>query len=535
MARLLISTPDDRQEVYSLESEVLTIGRAEDNHLSFPDDALVSSWHASITQRHGDFWIHDLRSHNGTFVNQMMVEQKRLEEGDKITIGGHTLVFTKHTGEKKDSPVQTKFRMEQFEGNAIWMLLEDDLTRTLDYRFEVLRQVVERLGRVVERKTLREAVKDSLYQAFHPERAELLLTSPDYANLVPEASYSEASAIIVSERTPFIRSLVDQVIREKSPLLTYDVQEEVASDLRSVLCVPLLQDGRAIGVVYVDDSRQSRRFTNDDLELLIAIGSQVSQVVERVRIHEQLQREALLRNHLERFVAPSVVEEIIWQTDETGRPSPTAEEREVTILFSDIKNFTPLAARMRPAEVAQLLNRYLTEMTDVLFNFGGTLDKYIGDGIMAIFGSPIAHPNHAERAVRAALAMLDRHGQLMAETPDDERFTIRIGVNTGPAVVGFIGTQKRLEYTAIGNTVNVASRLESAADPNNVWIGGPTLRHLIVAQHADPAKTWKIEEGFKIDQDTWVQVEFKGKQLIKNIEVEAYSLVARESSGGSPS
>jgi len=502
---------------------VVTIGRAEDNHISFPDDALVGNWHASITQQQGDFWILDLRSRNGTFVNQVKVREKRLEEGDEITIGNHTLTFTRHEIEGAQDRGQREPKAEQFR-IATWLLLEDDITRTRDYHFEALRQVVQRLGRVIERKTLREAVTDSLHRAFHPERAYLLLTSPDHADLVPEASYSESSATVSTERPLFIHSLVDRVIREQTPTVAHDVRGQNSADVRSVLCAPLLQEGQALGVVYLDDSRRGRRFTTEDLELLAAISTQVSQAVERVRTHEQLQREALLRSHLERFVAPSVVEAITWQTYETGELSPSAEEREVTLLFSDIKNFTPRAAQMRPARVAELLSHHLTEMTDIIFQFEGTLDKYTGDGVMAIFGAPIDQPDHAERAVQAALEMLDRHAQRMAEIPPDERFAIRLGINTGSAVVGFIGTPKRLEYTAVGNTVNVASRLESAADPNHVWIGSSTLRRLIKTQHTDPAKTWKVDDGLRIGQDRWVRVEFKGKQLIRNIEVQAYCL-----------
>lgn len=523
MAKLLLHTPDGRQEVYPLEAEVITIGRAEDNHLAWPEDSLVSRYHASISRRHGDFWVHDYHSHNGTFVNQMRVRVKRLEEGDEITIGHHTLTFSRHTTGKPESQIDPN----RFKSVATWVLLEEDLSQTRDHRFELLRQIIDRLGRIVERKTLRETIKDALYQAFHPERAYLLLSSPDHAELIPEASYDEPPGPNTIERSRFIRAVVDQVLEEKEPLLKHEVQGQGRRDLRSILCTPLWQGSQVIGVVYVDDSRRGRRFRNEELELLVTIATQVAHVVERVCIHEQLQREALLRSHLERFVAPSVVETITWQTQETGELSTTAEEREVTILFSDIKGFTPMVANMRATEVAKLLSRYLTEMTDIIFSFGGTLDKYIGDGIMAIFGAPLIYPNHAERAVQAALAMLERHHHLMTQTPAEEQFAIRIGVNTGPAVVGFIGTAKRLEYTAVGNTVNVASRLESAADPNHVWVGGSTLQRLITAQHQTDVSgdSWQIEEGLEISPDIRVQVESKGKRLMKNIEVEAYCLM----------
>ncbi len=522
MTKLLISTPDGHQEVYLLETEVVTIGRAEDNHLAWPGDSLISRYHASIARRHGDFWVHDYHSHNGTFVNQMKIEKKRLEEGDKITIGSYTLTFTKRTVEQPGAPVPTR------------VFKEDDPTRTRDHDLEVLRTVIEQLGRVVEREKLREAISDT-FQVFYPQRAHLLLISPDQADLTPEASYGESIVHPVAAEVSFIRSAVDYVVEEKMAFLTHDVQDQGDSNLYSILCVPLLQSGQVIGVIYLDDSRRGRRFRKGDLELLSTIATQVSQAVERVRIHEKLEREMLLRSHLERFAAPSVVEEIIRQTHKKGELSTTAEEREVAILFSDIKNFTPMAARMKPTEIVRLLSRYLTEMTDVLFRFDGTLDKYIGDGIMAIFGAPIASSNHTEQAVLAALAMLERHSQLMAETPNEEQFAIRVGVNTGVAVVGFIGTPKRLEYTAVGNTVNIAARLESAANPNQVCIGDSSLQQLIMLQHVNPAKTWKIEEGLKMGQNTRVQIEFKGEQLIKNIKVEVYGLLTPDHQSGSSS
>jgi len=162
-----------------------------------------------------------------------------------------------------------------------------------------------------------------------------------------------------------------------------------------------------------------------------------------------------------RFLDPQVVSELIGRGEIDYRARAAA--REITVLFSDIRGFTTLSETAAPDDVVALLNRYFTSQVEVLFKHGGTLDKFIGDGIMAFWGAPTAYPDHAKRAVAAALEMSaaldelrDELGQLGAG------LDIGIGLHTGSAVVGFIGSDERLDYTAIGDTVNCASRIESA-------------------------------------------------------------------------
>ena len=168
-----------------------------------------------------------------------------------------------------------------------------------------------------------------------------------------------------------------------------------------------------------------------------------------------------LRRNFELYLAPAVVERI---ANSDKPPQLGGEQRDVTIFFSDLVTFSTLSETLAPHDVVDLMNRYLTAMTDVIEAEGGLIDKYIGDAILAVFGAPLDDPRHAERAVRAALACCGKLDALNAESriTNAPALAHRIGLNSGPAVVGNIGSKRRFNYTVMGDAVNLASRLEGA-------------------------------------------------------------------------
>jgi adenylate cyclase len=173
-------------------------------------------------------------------------------------------------------------------------------------------------------------------------------------------------------------------------------------------------------------------------------------------LRERREREATMREFT-RFVNPHVAREMVAH----GGLSRAGESRQITILFSDIRGFTTLSEKSTPQEIVSILNRYFSQQVDVIFRHGGSLDKFIGDAIMAFWGAPLDDPDHARHAVAAALDMadvLERFRQTLGE--GHAGFDIGIGIHSGPAVVGLIGSDQRREYTAIGDTVNLGSRIE---------------------------------------------------------------------------
>lgn len=205
-------------------------------------------------------------------------------------------------------------------------------------------------------------------------------------------------------------------------------------------------------------------------------------MVERARKLERLAADRRLgqlvlhreAEQLKRYFSPHVVDAIL---DPSRAMGLSTQRKDLAILFADLRGFTALTDRLEPEELERILNEYLTEMTDVVFRHRGTLDKYIGDAVMAFFGDPISYGNDAERALRAAVEMRERFQRLRSSWPRDigDSLNVGIGVATGFVTVGPLGSPARMEYTVVGNAVNIASRLTDLAEPGQVLASARTL------------------------------------------------------------
>jgi adenylate cyclase len=198
-----------------------------------------------------------------------------------------------------------------------------------------------------------------------------------------------------------------------------------------------------------------------------------------------LREKEMIKRAFARYVAREVVEELLKDPE---RLVLTGERREVTVLFCDIRGFTPLSEQLNPEQVVLLLNDFYDLMIDATFRQEGTLDKFLGDAVMAVFGAPIAHPDHPVRAIRTALAMREGVEQLSQRRIREGKdpITVGIGVSTGEAVAGTVGTEERMEYTVVGDSVNLAARLEGTAKPMEILISGRTYRDVKEVVEARP-------------------------------------------------
>ncbi len=277
------------------------------------------------------------------------------------------------------------------------------------------------------------------------------------------------------------------VMRERVALITFDAQTDQRltggesirmHQIRSAMCAPLWSGDRILGVIQVDSPFQVGAFGEHDLDVLTTLANYVAVALERIRYAKKAEFEKQVRTRLERYHSPGVIEEVLRQGDEGMRRLQTAE---ATVLFADLVGFTAFAENAPPEAVAESIDAFLDLSVEAIFRAGGTLDKFIGDCVMAFFGAPVAQPDHALRAVRAAIEIQEGLTAWNARRAAEglPGFRARVALNSGPVVVGDIGSARRVDYTVLGNTVNVAARLEAfVAEPDDVVLGPAT--HLLL-------------------------------------------------------
>ncbi len=470
MARLSVSVGGE-QKTFAVTSKGLHIGRSIDNDIVL-NDPCISRRHAAIQLRGRAVWVIDLDSRNGVFINRLRVREEQLSDGDMFQIGPFELRFEDRAAQSVVLDDSKYFPLTA-EGRAVHS--SDMPEAGLD--FHEFYRITKRLNSMLQVNDMVDVVMDEVLRLVPAQRGVLMLRKN--GSLVPVAVAPPTHEDMALSSTIARKSLDDhEAVLTRDARLDFAGSESVISaNIRSALCVPLLSEGESIGILYLDSPGRNQ-FDERQRDLLAALANQAAINIERARLSEELRQQEHLRQNLERFMSPNVARLVASYYSQHGQLWEP-QELCVSVLFADIKDFTPLSERLSPRAVQDLLNEYLHEMTDVIFQHGGTLDKYIGDGIMAVFGAPQISAagdanQSAQQAVDAALAMIAAHRRLVAKLEPEKTFGIRIGVNTGTVYAGFFGTRQRLEYTVIGDTVNTASRLESQSDVNSVLISGAT-------------------------------------------------------------
>jgi adenylate cyclase len=441
-------------------------------------DPRVSKQHAVIEPKDGRWKLRDLGSHNGTRVNGQRVQEAFLDDADVIELGSCTLVFWHGSAEPEHvhivevDPIVTVSGSVEVPSAVKAFPPEHRLDEaSLRRAYEKLR-VEHTLG---------------LETAYEHDVARLAGLACDYGLRVIAA---EAAAVVVRDPADVWITLahrakeggddllVSQTVlgwlveRRQALLLEDATQSETwgaaksiaLSGVRSLLAVPLLIGGEVRGALLLHNQRAGA-FDISDLELAAAIGRHLGFAIERAEYEKRLTREAETRAVLSRFLSPALLSRV----DALNGLGPS-QRSPITVLFSDIRGFTTFSEAAGPEATVQMLGDYFDVAVESVFRFGGVLDKFIGDSVMAWWGGPFATPGDPERAIECALDMRLRLQRVNAKRVAAGLAAIPVGTGlaTGHAVVGAIGTSRRLEYTAIGDTVNLASRLCGLAEADQV-------------------------------------------------------------------
>jgi adenylate cyclase len=268
------------------------------------------------------------------------------------------------------------------------------------------------------------------------------------------------------------------------------VSSEHHAEAEAAMYAPLMWRGNALGVVCVDSHRTV--FKSEDLRLMVAAAHYLSMAAVEQRLLDEIRESATLLNRVMTSFSPQTRDQLISKARD-GRLRLGGSKSEVVVLFYDIHHFTQLSMRMEPEEVFDMLNDYLSPLVEAIFKCDGTIDKFMGDGILAVFGSPEPDRLRHEKAVRAALAMQQAMNSISAARRARQRPTLeaRIGLHCGQVLHGFIGSSERLEYTVMGETVNLASRFCDGAGCGEILIS-PELHQ----------RVWEVVEVEPVAIDT---------------------------------
>jgi len=349
-------------------------------------------------------------------------------------------------------------------------------------KLSTLLEVSKGLGRAVDTDMILESIVGYAYQILDVDRVAILLMD-ERGELAPKISRDKRGTVH-ARAVP--QSIARKVVDDQVAVLTDDAGEDqrfggqsiLMQRVRSAMCAPLVgSEGRVLGVLYVDNITTTHRYSDEDLDFLIAFSGIAAVAIENSQFAERIRRETLARSNFERYFAPSLAARIASSPEATRLGG---DKREVTVLFSDIRGFTALAETMTPDDIASLLTEYFTEMVEVVFRNGGTLDKFIGDAVMAEWGAPLQAPGDADRAMKAAIEMIEALDRLNARWRAAGRpeLQIGLGLNHGEAFAGNIGSERRLEFTVIGDTVNTARRLCESAGRREILVSDEMRRAL---------------------------------------------------------
>lgn len=494
MPKLIIFSRSGRNEV-EIEEHCI-IGRHANNHITIIDPG-ISSVHCLITfEFKQGFVIRDLGSLNGTFVNNKKIDVKlSLNDGDEITLGNTRCIFNamapgtvvqiideySHTIHSHFSPISALNTEKAFLSEK--EMPDEAVLRAYYEKLRITHELQRGINFDMSIDNIFDHVLNCTFELLPCDRG-IILISNKKGELKPRAykTKSKENKFIISN------TLVNYLRNNKKGIVSTDAIADdrfngaksiIIKGTRSTIAVPILDQAHRdqahmIGIIILESSTAVSAYNSKDLLLLTNIANQTSQFIQTSEMAQKIKEDAITRKRFQRLLSPNLAEMVV-----SGRlkVEKGGENRIATVLFADIRDFTLLSENTNATEVLKMLNDYFEIIVDIVFHHEGTVDKFIGDAMMAIWGAPVAHDDDPFRAVKAAVDIQNLLVEFNKTRAAEGQFQIQIGIgiNTGNLVAGYIGSSRTMNYSVIGRTVNTAFRLCSAAKPGQILISGQTF------------------------------------------------------------
>lgn len=467
----IVSPPGGRR--IALRPGANVIGRAADAEILL-DYPSLSRRHAELFVEGDEVRVRDLGSRHGTLLNGAPVgAPTRASHGDRLQCGDVLLVLRVVTPEVRPGsvvdPTSDPSRTVDLQHAA--RAAGDPVTR----RLAILLRVGDLLARPGGSRALQERILELASEILPLDRA-VLLKVDEAGRLEVVAARGSASP---GER-PYSESVVRYVLDKRLGALFTDAQADrrldgavslVAQSIRCSMCAPLLFEDQLLGALYVDNRLTTHCFTPTDLDLLTGFANQAALALHTTALQEKVRQAAVRQSTFERFFPPATAARLVESGGDLG-----VSELDVSALFSDISGYTAMSSTMSPSEVVALLHAYFPPMARVVFDRDGTLEKYIGDALMAVWGAPFPHDDDADRALEAAVEMQRLVVELSPKLP--RPIAIHVGIHSGVVALANIGSTEYLQVATIGDATNTAARVCSVAGDGEIVITRETVDRL---------------------------------------------------------
>ncbi|MBN2146801.1 MAG: FHA domain-containing protein [Anaerolineales bacterium] len=461
MWNVTIRYPDGAPKEYTLQAGINTLGRLAESDICI-EDISASRKHAEIEYNPvaDVVKIRDLNSSNGTYINRHLIQDPvQLFAGDIIRIGNCVISLTKITKTETSAQSAPSLRRHTRE-----LLLE-----SLDQHTVLIYDVARRLNIVLDTSTALQEIAGLMKQAMGADRCEVILANQfeklgemGFPVSIAQKVIDEHVAVLIPDM-----SVYPDRIMSKTALLY---------QIRSVLCIPIISQDSLLGLIYMYKfDPMTYPFQQSDLQLAVAISHQAALTLQRAALLDTVRHEQAIQSLLQRLLAPQEAKAVLDQYLTYGT-LPELKEQSLSVLFVDIADSTGIAERIGTSQFGAMLECFYADWTSTVFEHSGLI-KLLGDGMMAVFTQATSTQMiHSERAIRAGLKLLE-HNRTPGfyECVGDLKIKIGIGVTSGVAAAGYVGNPMRMEYTVLGDIVNIAARLQYYARPNRLVTSPATM------------------------------------------------------------